>query len=276
MTLGLRKKLIDRLVDVPSSTLLAWWLAVVFSSAFAYQMLYLWAPAHAPVMPDGTGLEHFFNSLYFSVVTVTTVGYGDFVPQGASRAIAAAEGVAGFALFGMLVGKIASRRQERVIEEVHRHVVADTVAGLREGLFVVRKDVDGMIDSLKKGRVTDEQWETLDVALMHAELLIEEIPALTSGRFGDIDSRREALLAEATLRTLRRTGAFLGTAGRTPAHAERYRATVDGFLTVVCDAGKRLNGDIWKTVSSESQALRESITMQSASRPQTARRRRRR
>lgn len=252
---SLRKRLIDRLVDVPASTLLAWWLAVVFACAFAYQALSMWAPDHAPVMSDGTALEHFLNSLYFSVVTVTTVGYGDFVPHGLSRAIAASEGIAGFALFGLLVGKIASRRQERTIEEVHRHVVSDTVAGLREGLFVVRKDFDTLISLLKKGTVADEHWETLDIALIHAEVLIGEIPGLAGSRFGGIDARREALLAESVLRTVRRTGAFLKEASRKPALSGRYRANVDAFLAIVRETSDRMSGTVWKTISDEAGAF---------------------
>jgi len=40
-------------------------------------------------------LSHFMSCLYFSVVTFTTLGYGDVTPVGATRAIAAVEAFAG-------------------------------------------------------------------------------------------------------------------------------------------------------------------------------------
>jgi len=40
-------------------------------------------------------LNHFISCLYFSVVTFTTLGYGDVTPVGATRAIAAVEAFAG-------------------------------------------------------------------------------------------------------------------------------------------------------------------------------------
>ncbi|WP_255150084.1 pentapeptide repeat-containing protein [Halorarius halobius] len=57
-------------------------------------------------------LEAFGQSLYFSVVTFTTLGYGDLQPVGLARLIAATETVAGSALLALLVfvfGRRATR-----------------------------------------------------------------------------------------------------------------------------------------------------------------------
>lgn len=42
--------------------------------------------------------------LYFSVVTFTTLGYGDFRPTEASRAVAAIEALTGYVFLGVMVG----------------------------------------------------------------------------------------------------------------------------------------------------------------------------
>jgi hypothetical protein len=57
-------------------------------------------------------IVHFFNSLYFSVVTFTTLGYGDISPLGLSRLIAASEAFVGsftLALFVVVFVKKMTR-----------------------------------------------------------------------------------------------------------------------------------------------------------------------
>ena len=48
-------------------------------------------------------------SLYFSVVTLTTVGYGDFVPSGNySRLVAAWEALNGYVMMALLIAALIS------------------------------------------------------------------------------------------------------------------------------------------------------------------------
>jgi voltage-gated potassium channel Kch len=57
-------------------------------------------------------ISFFFSSLYYSVVTFTTLGYGDFTPVGISRAIAAIEAFTGsftIALFVVVFVKKMTR-----------------------------------------------------------------------------------------------------------------------------------------------------------------------
>lgn len=56
----------------------------------------------------GTETVHsFVDSLYFSIVTWTTLGYGDFSPTKDLRLIAAIEALLGFLYMGLFVGVIA-------------------------------------------------------------------------------------------------------------------------------------------------------------------------
>jgi hypothetical protein len=51
-----------------------------------------------------SGSSDWINPLYFSVVTWTTLGYGDFTPPHELRLIAAIEALSGYVFFGMVVG----------------------------------------------------------------------------------------------------------------------------------------------------------------------------
>ncbi|WP_210683599.1 potassium channel family protein, partial [Marivibrio halodurans] len=57
----------------------------------------------------GEGIEYpdRLAAVYFSIVTITTLGYGDFSPRQPLRLLAAMEAVSGLIVFGIFVGLIA-------------------------------------------------------------------------------------------------------------------------------------------------------------------------
>jgi hypothetical protein len=62
-----------------------------------------------------TGKLFFPDALYFSIVTMTSLGYGDIVPAGAGKIIASIEVLSGIMLVAVFVGKIASERQSTLL-----------------------------------------------------------------------------------------------------------------------------------------------------------------
>ncbi len=57
----------------------------------------------------GPRITHSFtDSLYYSVATFTTLGYGDFYPVGVGRAIAGLEALTGYVVLGLLASTAAS------------------------------------------------------------------------------------------------------------------------------------------------------------------------
>lgn len=73
---------------------------------FVYYALIHWADMGTFI---GTAIERgdykldIFGCIYFSAVTYSTVGFGDFTPEGALRMIAGVEALAGFILIGWTV-----------------------------------------------------------------------------------------------------------------------------------------------------------------------------
>jgi hypothetical protein len=69
------------------------------------------------------------------------VGYGDVVPVGATRALAIAESIAGLVIFGCVISKFVSRRQEALIGEIHHIAFEERLGRVRTNLLLVRAEL---------------------------------------------------------------------------------------------------------------------------------------
>lgn len=162
-------------------------------------------------------LQRLGDSIYFSVITSTTVGYGDIIPQGFSKALAGLQSIIAFFVFGLCISKLVSNKQEIAIRQMHKLTFEDVFRNTREGLYIVRKDFDHiMLQAETVKQIDAEHWENLMVAYKQAQSIIAEIPDFYRGD-GDlytIDERREQLLQEAVHRTLHRINQLLDTFAR--------------------------------------------------------------
>lgn len=58
--------------------------------------------------PGSPVVHEFWTSVYYSVVTFTTLGYGDFYPQGIGRVLAGMQALTGYVILGLLASTAAS------------------------------------------------------------------------------------------------------------------------------------------------------------------------
>ena len=96
------------------------------------------------------GLEGLLTSIYFSVATATTLGYGDVVPVGAARFLAVVESIVGLLLFGAVLAKFLSRRQEDLVTEIARLTYEDRLGRMQAGLHTVIGDLIDLGDACRE------------------------------------------------------------------------------------------------------------------------------
>jgi Ion channel len=87
--------------------------------------------------PLGADLNGFVSALYFSFVTATSIGYGDIVPIGVGRVIAVAEAITALLIFGAVVAKFVSHRQEELVSEIHRITFEERLDRVETNLHMV-------------------------------------------------------------------------------------------------------------------------------------------
>jgi len=205
----------QRLINATYAQLFSLWLMINAAFALAYLGLFLSVPAHAPNFSvHASTLEHILDSLYFSVVTATTIGFGDIVPQGFSKLLTMIQSTMALLVFTVLVGKLVSQRQDQTLHEVHRMTFEGVFYHIRHVLFIVRKDFDALILKLESsGKLEKQDWENLTTAYLQSHTLIEEIPTLYNGQGFDlhnVDLNHEKLIFEALHRTLVRINTLIG------------------------------------------------------------------
>ena len=91
--------------------------------------------------PVGADLGGFASALYFSFVTATSIGYGDIVPIGGARVIAVAEAISALLIFGAVVAKFVSHRQEELVSEIHRVTFEERLDRIETNLHMVISEI---------------------------------------------------------------------------------------------------------------------------------------
>jgi hypothetical protein len=76
----------------------------------------------------------FLDCLHFSVVTITTLGYGDYRPESFGRLVSAVEVLAGIILMGIFVARLVSHHQDRLIKRLVRGQLNTEIQDFREKL----------------------------------------------------------------------------------------------------------------------------------------------
>jgi rhodanese-related sulfurtransferase len=102
--------------------------------------------------PVGTDLKGLVSAIYFSFVTATSVGYGDVLPIGFARAIAVAEAISALLIFGAVVAKFVSHRQEQLVLEIHRVTFEERLDRIQTTLHMVISDLLSITEMCESGK----------------------------------------------------------------------------------------------------------------------------
>lgn len=139
------------------------WFVVIAVFALAFFALSV-SPSHAlsyrgtVITPNSPG---FFNSIYYSFITITTTGYGDISPNGLSKLLAILEVVSGVILTGVLISKLVGIKQERILEEVYDISYEEIIDRLRSGLYLFRSDVNRTLEKIESGSIRPREVKDL-------------------------------------------------------------------------------------------------------------------
>lgn len=109
----------------------------------------------------------FSDAVYFSIVTFTSLGYGDLSPQGLGRFVASTNVILGLVFVALLVGKFASERQQSILLLLH---TSDCQRRLNEFTEQLQK-LDAMLTAPAEPESTKANRETLKISAERLEII---------------------------------------------------------------------------------------------------------
>ena len=154
-------RFLDRLTFIQTFVL---WLFAIIVFGGIYFILSHWSGnslmyRNEVIEPNATGL---LNSVYFSFITATTLGYGDIAPTGPiSKLFAALEVVVGLIIWGVVISKLIGVKQEIILEEVYDISYEEIIDRLRSGLYLFRSDVNRFIGKVEANTVKPREIKDL-------------------------------------------------------------------------------------------------------------------
>ena len=117
---------------------LSLWVGTVFISALFYWFASLYMEGHGVRCTIHNGMKEssisFATALYFSCVSTTTLGYGDFAPEGISRVFTIFQACLGMIVIGVIISKILARHQEQMISDTNRIALTERSASVLTAL----------------------------------------------------------------------------------------------------------------------------------------------
>jgi Ion channel len=142
--------LIDRL---STGRLFLAWLAMVLACGLIY-----WLSSFTSMpglldheVPIAATVRGLWSAIYFSFVTTTSVGYGDVVPVGAARILSIAEAIVGLLVFGALVAKFVSRRQDEMVRDIYAVAFENRLDRVQTNLHMVLAEMQTIAVSCESG-----------------------------------------------------------------------------------------------------------------------------
>ena len=254
-----RKKIIQgRLHDAISalSEMTYWNIVVIYLGTILffgtmYFLLSWYWEGNGPVQDVKTNPVYgFLNSLFFSTITATSVGYGEFDPHGFSKFVGSIQSFLSLLLAAIFVTKPISTKQEQALFTMHRLIFDSSFSSLREGLYIVRRDFETVHS---EATITKElsavAWHNLSTTYRYMQVLTEDISRVLTSEGGIyiIDRHREILLLEAVERTLERLSLLLQTLDSASIGWKQHTETVKRLQKMLHSIKKTL--ERWKKKS---------------------------
>jgi potassium channel LctB len=119
-----------------------------------FSILYYLLPGELISAKSGEKITNLLDSIYFSFITILTIGYGDIYPTGFIRILTIIEGIVGWMLFGIIVYKIVSVKEDKILNEIHNLSNEQYLSRTRNYLFISNTNLVRFIKNCQSKKIS--------------------------------------------------------------------------------------------------------------------------
>ena len=134
------------MVWIVESSLRGWLLTFVVV-VFLFGGLYAWLSSHGHGINGGSTEIDYWDGLYFSVVTVSSLGYGDLHPQGYAKIAAGLEVFMGLAFVGVMIAKLTSKPLSYLVSRLFVSEVKRELGNIGSSFDVRLSELTNLIEA---------------------------------------------------------------------------------------------------------------------------------
>lgn len=122
---------------------------VIFTCALLYRFLNL--------IDEGTSDKdlNILSALYFSIITFSSLGYGDICPMGLGRLVASIEVLLGLIMMAIFIGKIASEKQAIMMRLVYTSEHQKRIVKFEKQIYKLVRKIDKELDNHNHQKLYD-------------------------------------------------------------------------------------------------------------------------
>lgn len=161
------------------------WIALYIGLIPIFALIYWWMPDGQFRIPDGAGTDY-GSWIYYSIVTITTLGFGDYTPaHGWAQAVTAIEVGCGLVFLGFFLNAVGSMKSEidvkSEIEKQRRLHEAQEKDKLMKHLPMVLHKVNAFLEDCNAlagkdaKQLTDEEVNNLVRSAASTSLLLDNL-----------------------------------------------------------------------------------------------------
>ncbi len=152
----------EKLEKITGTQFVVLYLAVIFTFGLVYFLLGNGnngiVPSYDPQFCSESKSANILECMYFSVITMTSLGYGDYRPIGISRFFTIIQAIIGVGMLGVLIAKLLSVRQNNMLSYLLLAQQRETLKNFKDNLgnagkqlkkAYERRDVDEILVAVK-------------------------------------------------------------------------------------------------------------------------------
>ncbi len=128
------------------------WILIAVAFGFLYYLL----PGELINSRTGEPISKILEFIYFSFVTILTIGYGDISAVGFIRSLTAIEGLIGWVLFGLIVYKVVSVKEDVILREIHKLSNDQYLSRIRNFLFISNTNLVRFVKEVQSKKIAKD------------------------------------------------------------------------------------------------------------------------